>query len=60
MALATIDRAAEKGGRGKKSINCSETEQFSKAQLSQARKVFRYSEQLARKRQGIARILERL
>jgi hypothetical protein len=46
MALAFIYPEPEKGGRGRKS-NRSETEQFSKVRLSDARSVLRHSRRLS-------------
>jgi hypothetical protein len=43
MALAMIYPEPEKGGRGKQRQNGTETLQFSKQRLSQARAVLRYS-----------------
>ena len=43
MAYAFIYPEPEKGGRGKKSQNCCETQQFSKHRLSNARQVLKHS-----------------
>lgn len=47
VALAMIYPEREKGGRGRKAQNSSETEGFSAARLSQARTVLRHSRALA-------------